>query len=370
MKTQNRVSQLTLELYSRRLATRRETKQVENALQTDAAVCKRYEALKESECEINRLVTIELNRLNIPVMTPVPRKNKALIGFVLAAAVLLCVLVPAFLYLKNRGPDKENAITESPAEETIHEINTPETETSEIKITENKPVEDAPPPPARPGGRERSGQKAVISEKAGSNEKPVIGEKAGSNEKTVISERDGSNEKTVISEGNGSNEETVISEGNGSNEEALIAESPRPGPASPAAEREIIAATGNIGSTVLPFPLPGAGVRGEGQIRDPPATSASRGEQTNIDIPAGFTSIFQNMFAYRNLSFVVIPSRITSIERNAFIGNPLIRVTIGTGVIMEENAIPGNFAGVYNSGGRAAGTYTRPNPNSEAWEKK
>jgi len=117
MKTQNRVSQLTLELYYRGLSTRKETKLVEKALAADSAVRKRYEALKESEREINLLVERELARMNIPETpaAPAPRKRKAFVGLVLAAAILLCAIIPAFLYLKHK-PNKGNAIAESSTE--------------------------------------------------------------------------------------------------------------------------------------------------------------------------------------------------------------------------------------------------------------
>ena len=71
MKNQNRISQLTLELYHRGLATNKERRLVEEALVTDSEVRKRYEALQESDHEIRRLVNQELKRLNVPERPPV-----------------------------------------------------------------------------------------------------------------------------------------------------------------------------------------------------------------------------------------------------------------------------------------------------------
>jgi hypothetical protein len=51
------------------------------------------------------------------------------------------------------------------------------------------------------------------------------------------------------------------------------------------------------------------------------------------------------------------------------LGNPLVSITIGANVTVYETAFPGNFAKVYGSYGKAAGTYTRPNSDSEEWEK-
>ncbi|MCL1813487.1 MAG: leucine-rich repeat domain-containing protein [Treponema sp.] len=93
-------------------------------------------------------------------------------------------------------------------------------------------------------------------------------------------------------------------------------------------------------------------------------------QQSNINIPEGLTFIFDGMFAGKQLGYVIIPNRITSIGKNAFADNPLISVTIGTNVRIEDNAIPGNFAGAYNRYGKAAGTYTRSNVSSNEWVKQ
>jgi len=92
--------------------------------------------------------------------------------------------------------------------------------------------------------------------------------------------------------------------------------------------------------------------------------------EQQFNIPADITSIFEGMFVNRELSHVNIPESITLIEKNAFAGNPLISVTIGANVTIDDEALPGNFTGAYNRFGRAAGTYTRTDVNSEKWEKK
>jgi hypothetical protein len=301
MKTQNRVSQLTLELYHRGLATRKERKQVEKALLADHSVRERYEALKEAEREVNRLVTEEMRRLNIqePIIF-VPRKRKVVVGFILAAAIFLCVLVPAFLYLRSSSSHKGNAIAETPTEETADGTATIE----EPKIAENTPVVEKTPTPKQPAVKE-------------------------------------SPQKTVI------------------------AENPNPKPAKPVTDNEFKPNSG--GTEIASVPIPDTGVRTRGG--DIP-NSTEPEEPPNINIPPGLSLIFENMFANKGLTFVIIPSRITSIGKNAFSGNPLVSVTIGANVSIEENAIPGNFAVVYNAWGRQAGTYTRPDTNSEEWRKK
>jgi len=318
MKHQNRISRLTLELYHRGLATRKERKEVEKALLADASVRKRYEELQELEIETNQLSAEEMRRLNIPEVpiTLVPRKKKVVAGFIVAAAVLVCALIPAFLYLKGNGSHKETAIAEGITEETSHETDTSE-ETRLTENTETVPIEDkSPPAPEQPPAKK----------KGNSNDKPKIAETPRRESKPAA-------QKEIKPESSDSQSDVFQSGG----------------------------------TEIAAIPEPDTGVRMRGENNQ---NSTVPEEPSNINIPPGITFIFENMFANKQLSTVVIPARITSIGKNAFTGNPLVSVTIGANVSIEENAIPGNFAGVYNAGGKAAGTYTRPNTNSEAWVKK
>jgi hypothetical protein len=304
MKTQNRISQLTLEYYRRGVATRKERKEVEKALLADASVRKRYEELQELQRETNQLVAEEMRRLNIqetPIVF-VPRKRKVVVGFILAAAILLCVLVPAFLYVRSSSSHKGNAIAETQTEETADEPNIIE---EESKIAENTPNEVNPPAPEQPIKRERGS----------TSEKPKI------------------------------------------------AETPRPDPVR-SSDKEFKPNSG--GTEIASIPEPDTGVRMRGENSQ---NSTVPEEPPNINIPPGLSLIFENMFANKGLTFVIIPSQITSIGKNAFSGNPLVSVTIGPSVAVDDSAIPGNFAAVYNAGGRQAGTYTRHDTTSEEWKK-
>jgi len=316
MKTQNRISPLTLEYYHRGLATRKERKEVKKALLTDATVRKRYEVLQELEKESNRLLAEEMRRLNIqetPITTFVPWERKVVVGVILAAAILLCALVPAFFYVRSNSLNKGNAIAEAPTETPTEEIAVEPITREEPKIAENTPVVEKAPTPEQPPAK-----KKVIS-----NDKPKI------------------------------------------------AETPRR-ESKPAAQKEIKPESVDFqskdlqsgGTEIAAIPEPDTGVRMRGGSQDKDQSAAT------INIPPGITFIFENMFANKQLSAVVIPARITSIGKNAFAGNPLVSVTIGANVSIEENAIAGNFAAAYNAGGKAAGTYTRPNTNSEEWKKR
>jgi len=307
MKTQNRVSQLTLELYHRGLATRKERRQVEKALLADNSVRERYEALKKAEREVNQLVAQEMRRLNIqetPIVF-VPRKRKVVVSVILAAAILLCVLVPAFLYVRSNSSHKGNAIAETPTEETTDE---PDIIEEKPKVVENTPIEDKAPTPEQP----------IKKERGTSNEKPKI------------------------------------------------AETPNPKSAKSATEKEFKPDSADFQSgktEIASVPEPDTGVRMRGENSTEPE------EPPNINIPPGLSLIFENMFANKGLTFVIIPSRITSIGKNAFSGNPLVSVTIGPSVAVDDSAIPGNFAKAYNNYGKAAGKYKRLNSESEEWVK-
>jgi len=281
MKHKDRISELTLELYYRGLATYKERKQVEKALKTDNAVQNRYNALQESEREIQQILSQEFRRFNISETpsAPVPHSVNIVWGLV-AAAVLIGALVPTFLYIKANRSNKNNAVAESPAGETTQEIDTQETETpEETIITENIPIEDKVPAP----------------------EQPVKRERGSFNEKTEI---------------------------------AAIPET----------------------DIVIRF-------RGQSGAAETPE------EDADIAIPLGITFIFENMFANKFLVWIDIPDRIKSIAKNAYAGNPVVYVTIGANVDVHDEAIPGNFAKAYNSYGRQAGNYSRPDSNSEEWKK-
>jgi len=304
MKRKNHVSQLTLELYYRGLATYFERKKVEKALKTDIVVQKRYKAIIESEQEYRKSFSQEPLSFK-PQETPpasFSKRKKIVIG-ILIAAVLLCALIPTFLYLKNNNSNKENVIVEG-SEETFIEDNNG----IEEGLTSNE--------------EEKYQQKDNL--KSAEKTKPETQKKPETQQKGIATETNKPN--------------TELQQG---------------------------------GVSVAEVPKSDTGIHTRGGNEEQQGNVTKPFEQeSNLSIPPGITFIFENMFANKQLSAIVIPDRIKSIGKNAFGGNPIVSVTIGANVNVDDEAIPGNFAKAYNSYGKAAGTYTRPNTNSEAWEKK
>jgi len=266
MKCKNRISQLTLELYYKGLATYKERRQVEKALKTDIDVQNRYKAIQESEKEFRKSFSQDLIRLELQKIPTVPISNikKIVIGFIATATILLCVFIPTYLYIKHINPNKNNAITEV---------------SDELFIENDNSV--------------------IISN--GIDEKYYE-----DNTKTP--------EKT----------------------------SPKNKPETQQEENS-------------------------GQQTD--TTNPSQ-QEDDSGIPPGITLIFENMFADKSIIWIDIPDRIRKIAKNAYAGNPVLIVTIGANVDVHDEAIPGKFAKAYNSYGKDAGTYSRPDSNSEVWEKE
>jgi len=92
-------------------------------------------------------------------------------------------------------------------------------------------------------------------------------------------------------------------------------------------------------------------------------------DESDVYIPTNIASISTNMYAGRGLCILYIPPNILTIESGAFADNPLIRITIGEGIDVADDALPGNFSDIYKNNGKASGVYTRFN-NSNEWSKR
>jgi len=343
MKKANGISQSILERYYYNDLPVKERKLVEAALSSDQELNAQFEAFKKSDEELRRRyplkslpriyairdaivpvsIAAETQREKTERSLPQNRnllRNKPLLIWIGAAAAILVIAFFSFLILSGRintGAANESPITE----ETIPEINSEEGPGFDgTEFIEEEPRKELAVPSEQPAKREQGDLRT------GPNKPEIAGNPRG--------ER---------------------------NEQGTT----------PEPELEIEPDSG-ISVATAPESDTGVQFRGGGQTSEPvqPGTAAVPEEPSNINIPPGITFIFDNMFANKGLTYVIIPARITSIGKNAFSGNPLVSVTMGANVSIENSAIPGNFAAAYNANGKASGTYTRPDANSSAWGKK
>jgi len=109
-------------------------------------------------------------------------------------------------------------------------------------------------------------------------------------------------------------------------------------------------------------------------------TAFADNQLTSITLPDSVTSLGQYAFFNNRLSGVTIPGGVTEIKAGTFANNPLTSVTIGAGVTLATDekldfgvySSFGNngFEKAYISGGKRAGTYTRPDTKSTVWTRK
>ncbi|MDR0443932.1 MAG: leucine-rich repeat domain-containing protein [Treponema sp.] len=93
---------------------------------------------------------------------------------------------------------------------------------------------------------------------------------------------------------------------------------------------------------------------------------------TGITIPNRVNSIGRYAFWGYNLTEIIIPDSVTVIGERAFNSQKITSITIGKNVTLEESQGMGifgdrSFETVYADNNRQAGTYTRPNSQSQEW---
>jgi len=313
MKKTNTISQLLLERYNLGLVTDKERKIVETAIFSDNETFNRYEAIKKSDEEFRLLYPLDkLPKLAAVKDSVVPSRMR--FGyripykplFMGICAAAVVIAIFSVLYLLKDRNSNEDAVAQS-TEEIINEGIDDNDELVEMDDNSTEP-------------KPKQEQKTTQKQEPKQQPKPA--------------------------------QEQKITQSQTENKSSPIIN-----------EKE--------GSPIASVPEPDTWVKTRGGTSGEQSDVTGPSEQeANITIPPGLTFIFENMFANKQLSVVIIPGRITSIGKNAFTGNPLLSVTLGANVTVADDAFPGNFKDVYNSHGKAAGTYTRPDAISTVWTKK
>ena len=117
------------------------------------------------------------------------------------------------------------------------------------------------------------------------------------------------------------------------------------------------------------------------QIRGLPVTHIGENaffmkDLISITIPNSVISIGRLAFGDNQLTSVIIPNSVTTIGSAAFYGNRLISITIGENVRLIRDRsgymdpFTNSFSPFYENNGMKAGSYTRPNANSRAWQEQ
>jgi hypothetical protein len=405
MKETNYISQLMLERYHRGKVTNKERKFIEREFLSNKELVKRYEYIKKSDEEIRLTYPLE----NLPRLYAVrdsiveekefirdwPKgrirlRSKRLIMGISAAAVLLIVFVSLFYFTKERSVDEVNG-------QMIAEDNEIISEEREISHYDETDEEFADKDILRYESKERETEIAH-SPATMKEESPAIVIAPGQPESGVyyrggdpanqagvqdrsVSQGDNPSTFNFLIPDNRQNEvvipDGVASIGNGEYAAKQITKITIPNSVTSIGNEAF--ANNRLRSVTIPNSV---NVIGSGAFRNNQLTSVAipnrvtavednafaNNQLANITFSGNVAVIGAGAFRNNSLTSITIPDSVITIDSGAFYSNQLTSVTIGSNVEVND-AIPGNFANVYNNGGRAAGTYTRADTFSD-WRKR
>jgi len=138
--------------------------------------------------------------------------------------------------------------------------------------------------------------------------------------------------------------------------------------------------SGNI--TIINYDGTGGEVVIPAKINENPVTvigGFSEKNLTSVTIPNGITTIGESAFSGNQLTSVTIPNSVTSIGINAFANNSITSFRLGANVSLNEEpgtsgagvlGVKTGFNTAYANSGNRAGTYTRPNTDSQTWTRR
>jgi hypothetical protein len=301
---------------------------IEKELSADKELLARYEYIKKSDEKIRQLYPLEnLPRLNSIRNNTVPymafnrkRMRKPLIIGLGAAAALIIVLFSAIYFFKGRSVDNAN----EPVIAQENEID------DSVDVIIPEPVENIVLSPV-------TEQKAEPMKET-AQEAPVVAAAPNQTDSGVrLRGAEGDNSSSGLSSNNQQNAVVI--------------------PNGVTAIRDNEYSSRQLTGITIPNSVTSIGNE-----------AFANNRLTNITLPRGLTTIGIGAFRSNSLTHVTIPDSVTFIDSGAFYSNQLISVTIGANVEVND-AFPGDFARVYNNGGRTAGTYTRADTFDD-WVKK
>jgi hypothetical protein len=148
MKETKRISLYMLELYNYDAVTKKERKLIEAAMATDDELRLRYEEIKKSDQELSKLYptdtfpALKVIKNDNVKETNIISKNRKLLWKIGIAAILLCVLIPPFIYFSRQNSKNIIEIATEPDKELEYNIEERENINNQLVIDETRIIDE------------------------------------------------------------------------------------------------------------------------------------------------------------------------------------------------------------------------------------